>query len=152
MSYLLHYNARNTKCTSNNSSRNIYLMKFFNIQFVILSKDDLAISKHSASNNGTVNDSWTAKDIICVVQRITHLRRNSTRDLSEKRQKYWSVRRYDRLLFKTQQVRGWVSAVPLYAFTHNQQFRRCALNFANFAVTLQSTLWTFPHISSFTSS
>jgi hypothetical protein len=84
--------------------------------------------------------------IICVAQCITRVHRNSTGKLSEERQKYWSVRRYDRLLFKTQQVLGWICAVPLYALTHNQQFRRSVLNFA---VTLQRTLWTFPLISSF---
>ena len=39
--------------------------------------------------------------IICGVQCTAHVHRNSTGDLSEKKQKYWSVRRYDRLLFKT---------------------------------------------------
>ena len=146
MSYLLRYNVRNTKCTSNNSSRYIYFLKLFIVQFVNLSKDAPAVSKHTASNTVPVSESWTAKDIICVVQCITHVHRNSTGDLSEKRQKYWSVRRYDRLLFKTQQVRDWVFAVPLYALTHNQQFRRSALNFANFSVTFRSTLWTVPHI------
>jgi hypothetical protein len=43
-------------------------------------------------------------------------------------------------------------AVPLYALTRNQQFRRGALNLTNFALTLQRTLWTVPYISSFTPS
>ena len=95
---------------------------------------------------------FITKKMICVVRCITHVHRNSAGELSKKRQKYWSVRRYDRLIFKTQQVLGWICAVPLYALTHNQQFRRSVLNFADFAVTLQGTLWTFPHISSITPS
>ena len=47
--------------------------------------------------------------------------------------------------FRTQQVLGWICAVLLYVLTHNQQFRRSALNIADLAVTLQMTLLIFHH-------